>query len=152
MIVRKPRSRRAATDIVDHLTPERRSALMSKIRGKNTAPELRVRRTVHALGYRFRLHRRDLPGSPDLVFPGRRKIIMVHGCFWHRHPGCSKIAHPKSRISYWADKFARNIERDKMVQQALLQAGWEVLVIWECQTQPKDRLSLALKLAEFLGD
>lgn len=125
---------------------------MSRIKGKNTAPELRVRRVAHALGYRFRLHRRDLPGCPDLVFPGRRKIIMVHGCFWHQHPGCSKISQPKTRVSYWQAKFARNVERDRTAQAALLEAGWKVLVVWECETKRQDQLSLVLRLDEFLRD
>lgn len=136
--------------MVDRLTPERRSALMSRVRGKDTSPELRVRRLAHALGFRFRLHRRDLPGRPDLVFPRLRKIIFVHGCFWHRHEGCRKATHSKSRIDYWEEKFTRNVERDRSVQLELAVQGWNVLVIWECETKVPD--DLAVRLKEFLAD
>lgn len=94
--------------MVDRLTPERRSWLMSRVAGKNTTPELRVRRAAYALGLRFRLHRKDLPGKPDLVFPRRRLVVFVHGCFWHRHPGCRKATSPKSRTEFWFGKFAAN--------------------------------------------
>ena len=111
-----------------------RSALMARIRGKDTRPELIVRRTAHALGFRFRLHRRDLPGSPDLVFPRLRKAIFVHGCFWHRHPGCPKASTPKTRAEFWASKFATNVERDIRSVVALEELGWKVCVLWECET------------------
>ena len=136
--------------MVDRLSPERRSALMSKVRSKNTLPELRVRRLAHALGYRFRLHKGDLPGCPDLVFPSRRKVIFVHGCFWHRHPDCPKATTPKSRGAYWKAKFQRNVERDRDVEAGLPLLGWEVLTIWECQT--KDPTELQRMLAMFLGN
>ena len=133
---------------MDVVTPERRSAIMSRIRGKNTKPELVVRRLAHAMGYRFRLHRRDLPGSPDLVFPGRRKVVFVHGCFWHRHEGCRKTTTPKTRAEFWAKKFARNVERDAENHAALKEKGWDHLVVWECETTDLD--ALALRLREFL--
>lgn len=133
---------------MDVVTPERRSAIMSRIRGKNTKPELIVRRLVHAMGYRFRLHRRDLPGSPDLVFPSRHKVVFVHGCFWHRHEGCRKSSMPKTRAEFWAEKFRRNVERDAENYAALEQVGWSHLVIWECETSDLD--SLSARLQEFL--
>ena len=128
---------------------EARSLLMARVRGKNTLPEMRVRRAAHALGYGFRLHRRDLPGSPDIVFPGRRKVVFVHGCFWHRHPGCKKTTTPTTRRRHWTAKFDRNIERDREVERRLREGGWDVLVIWECETNDAAALSALLK--RFLG-
>ena len=122
---------------------------MSRIRGKDTQPELVVRRLAHAMGYRFRLHRRDLPGSPDLVFPGRRKVIFVHGCFWHGHE-CRKAHLPRTRTDYWAAKIQRNRERDVASLDALRATGWEVLVIWECEI--KDRGALGSRIRAFLGN
>ena len=135
--------------MVDRLSPERRSALMSKVRGKNTLPEMRVRRLAHALGYRFRLHRRDLPGCPDLVFPARQKIIFVHGCFWHQHSGCKYAYRPKSRKDFWDEKLKRNVERDCQNLKRLKKLGWSVFVVWECET--KKELQLLEKLTRFLG-
>lgn len=126
--------------MVDRLTPEARSRNMAKIRGKNTGPELAVRRAAHALGLRFRLHRRDLPGTPDLVFPGRRIALFVHGCFWHLHPGCRFAYMPKSRIEFWRGKFVGNVERDARKQADLAAAGWRVVVVWECETRDQDGL------------
>lgn len=126
--------------MVDRLTPEARSRNMAKIRGKNTRPELAVRRAAHALGLRFRLHRRDLPGTPDLVFPRRRIALFVHGCFWHRHPGCGFAYTPKSRVEFWQAKFDGNVERDKRKQADLAAAGWRVVVVWECETREQDGL------------
>ncbi len=134
--------------MIDRLSPERRSALMSKVRGKDTSPEIRVRRMAHSLGYRFRLHRRDLPGCPDLVFPARKKIVLVHGCFWHRHPDCPKATMPKSRVKYWGEKFQKNVERDKKVIADLCSDDWSVLTIWECETKDPD--TLKQKLESFL--
>jgi DNA mismatch endonuclease (patch repair protein) len=135
---------------MDIVSRERRSAMMSRIRGRDTKPELIVRKLTHALGYRFRLHRRDLPGTPDLVFPGRRKVIFVHGCFWHRHPGCRFAYEPKSRVDFWRAKFAGNSARDARVYEELKQAGWDVLTIWECETADSDQLKHTLKA--FLDD
>ena len=128
----------------DRLTPAQRSAQMRRIRKKDTKPELLVRRITHALGYRFRLHRSDLPGSPDLVFPSQRKLVFVHGCFWHQHPGCRLNRQPKSRTDYWGPKLARNVERDRLVLQELEQLGWKVLVLWECETKDVEATRLAL--------
>ena len=108
---------------------------MRRIRKRDTTPELAVRRAAHALGFRFRLYRGDLPGTPDLVFPRHRKIIQVHGCFWHQHDGCRLARQPKSRLDYWLPKLARNRERDRAAREALEAAGWACLVVWECQTQ-----------------
>ncbi|MGV1957779.1 very short patch repair endonuclease [Agrobacterium sp. 22-214-1] len=121
-----------------------RSALMAKVGPKNSKPEMTVRRVVHALGYRFRLHRRDLPGTPDLVFPRLRKAIFVHGCFWHRHSGCKKASTPKTRVDFWNDKFAKNIERDERKERELRQQRWDITVIWECETGNIDELSRRL--------
>jgi DNA mismatch endonuclease (patch repair protein) len=130
-------------------TPEARFAQMRSIRKTDTRPELAVRRLAHAIGYRFRLHRRDLPGSPDLVFSGRRKVIFVHGCFWHQHEGCRLARQPKSRPDYWPKKLARNVGRDTEVQGRLVDQGWEVMVVWECETRELD--TLRDRLTNFLG-
>jgi DNA mismatch endonuclease (patch repair protein) len=135
---------------MDRLTPERRSANMRQIKSKGMKPEMAVRRLVHALGYRFRLHRRDLPGSPDLVFPGRRKVIFVHGCFWHQHPdaACRDARPPRSNNGYWGPKLARNQERDACAVNELKALGWDVLVLWECHIAKGD---LEMKLQAFLN-
>jgi DNA mismatch endonuclease, patch repair protein len=125
-----------------------RSELMSRIRGKNTSPEITVRKVAHRLGFRFRLHRKALPGCPDLVFPAKSKAIFVHGCFWHRHIGCKKTTHPKTRFDFWAAKFSANIARDAENMRSLQALGWQILVIWECETFNLDRL--AAKLISFL--
>lgn len=121
---------------------------MRRIRKYDTGPEMVVRRMAHALGTRFRLHRRDLPGTPDLTFPSRRKIIQVNGCFWHQHPGCRLARQPKSRLDYWLPKLARNAARDVDVLNELEALGWEVLVVWECETRRQS--SLRRKLTDFL--
>src|SRR5579871_1578690 len=115
------------------MSPARRSELMSRIRGTDTRPELTVRRLVHSLGYRFRLHRRDLPGTPDLAFPSRRKVVFVHGCFWHRHRGCRFSYTPKSNRDFWVKKFATNRLRDRRAIRQLRAAGWDPLIVWECE-------------------
>lgn len=133
---------------MDTLAPEQRSHLMSRIRGKDTGPELKVRQLAYALGFRFRLHRRDLPGSPDLVFASRRKVIFVHGCYWHRHSGCRYAYLPKSNVEFWQSKLAANVARDEIVTKALKELGWQVLVVWECET--RDAEALRSRLADFL--
>src|ERR1700731_843549 len=117
---------------------ERRSAAersenMSRIRSKDTAPELCVRRLAHAMGYRYRLHGKELPGTPDLVFRSRRKVIFIHGCFWHQHGQCRAGRIPRSNADYWIPKLTRNIDRHRVAEAALNKAGWTVLVIWECE-------------------
>ncbi|GAB4227728.1 MAG: very short patch repair endonuclease [Methyloligellaceae bacterium] len=136
--------------MADKLSRERRSANMARIRSKDMKPEMAVRRMVHAMGFRYRLHRRDLPGKPDLVFPARRKIIFVHGCFWHQHPdpACRDARPPRSNTAYWGPKLARNVERDAEHQRALEAAGWQVLVVWECEL--KQSAELAERLRAFL--
>lgn len=133
-------------DIIDK---QARSRLMGRIGGKDTKPEMAVRRLAHRLGFRFRLHQRDLPGSPDLVFPGPRKVVFVHGCFWHRHPGCRLAYEPKSNLAFWTKKFAANVARDEKVLADLKNQGWDALVIWECEA--KDTELVVSRLSAHLG-
>lgn len=135
---------------MDRVSPEVRSRTMRAIRSKGMKPELAVRRLVHGMGYRYRLHRHDLPGRPDLVFPGRQKVIFVHGCFWHQHDDSAcKIAHsPKSNRAYWLPKLERNAARDAEHQVQLKELGWEVLVLWECDV--KAGTGIANRIREFL--
>ena len=137
--------------MADTFTKEARSALMAKVRGRDTKPELIVRRTLHALGYRFRLQARELPGRPDIVMRPRRKAIFVHGCFWHRHEGCRFTTTPKTRSEFWNAKFEANVARDNSAVEALVADGWRVLVIWECQTKP-DRVKHLPSLLESFID
>lgn len=135
---------------MDILTSAQRSAHMARIRGSDTKPEMVVRRAAHALGLRFRLRRRDLPGSPDLVFPSRRRALFVHGCYWHRHPGCRLAYSPKSNIDFWQAKFDRNVARDEQVLTALQAAGWRADVIWECETRRPE--TIPDRLRALLGE
>ena len=123
--------------MVDIVSKNRRSEIMSAIRSKGTKPEMAVRRLLHSMGYRYRLHKDGLPGKPDLVFPGRRKVIQVHGCFWHQHaePGCKIVRHPKSNQDYWLPKLERNVVRDAEQTEQLRAMGWDVLVVWECEVR-----------------
>ncbi len=114
---------------------------MSRIGGKNTAPELRVRRLLHALGFRFRLHRDDLPGKPDIVLPRHRKIVLVHGCFWHGHSGCSRATLPTTNTPFWEKKIGGNKTRDRRVRRELRALGWKVLVLWQCQLKSVEVLT-----------
>lgn len=135
---------------MDSLTPEERSKRMALVRSEGTKPEMIVRRLVYSLRYRYRLHDQTLPGRPDLVFRGRRKVIFVHGCFWHRHGGgCPLARMPKSRLEFWRPKLEENARRDREKQAALLALGWNYLVIWECEL--KDTVSLIRRIHEFLG-
>lgn len=133
----------------DVFTPGQRSAVMAAVKGRGTRPEMIVRRLAHALGYRYRLHRKDLPGNPDLVFAGRGAVIFVHGCFWHGHDCPRGARQPKQNAAYWTAKIARNRARDAASEAALAQAGWRVLTVWECQM--KDTGALAGRLKAFLG-
>lgn len=133
-------------DIIDE---QARSRMMGRIRGKDTKPEMAVRRLAHRLGFRFRLHRRDLPGSPDLVFPGRKKVVFVHGCYWHRHPGCRMAYEPKSNVAFWTEKFAKNVARDEKALADLKNQGWDTLVIWECEVE--NLALIASRLSAYLG-
>jgi DNA mismatch endonuclease (patch repair protein) len=133
----------------DRLTPAARSAHMRLIRKRDTSPERLVRSVVHRLGFRFRLYRRDLPGTPDLVLPRLRKVIFVHGCFWHQHIGCHLARLPKSRPNYWLPKLRRNQERDVIAREKLQAMGWTVIEIWECETA--DLTTLTEQLRTVLG-
>lgn len=121
----------------DIVTPAQRSAMMSRIRGKNTRPELALRRQLFAAGYRFRLHRRDLPGTPDAVLPKHRVALFVHGCFWHRHAGCPMTTEPSTNAEVWAAKFSANVKRDATAVRRLQELGWRVAVVWECAIGPE---------------
>lgn len=134
--------------MVDTVDKETRSRIMSRVRGKDTVPEMTVRRLVFSLGYRYRLHDSRLPGKPDLVFASRRKVIFVHGCFWHRHDGCALARLPKSRTEFWARKLAGNKERDMKNQAALRELGWRALVVWECGLS--DQSALRRRIVKFL--
>lgn len=127
----------------------KRSANMARIRSRDTKPEVIVRRLLHSLGYRYRLHRRELPGSPDICFVSRKKAIFVHGCFWHRHDGCARTTTPKTRKAFWEDKFRKNVVRDRRNMTCLAELGWDTMVVWECETKNLERL--ALRLAGFLN-
>ena len=146
----KRRNRVGGSQSMDRLSPAQRSAVMARVRGKDTGPEMLVRRLAHGLGFRFRLYRRDLPGRPDLVFVRLRKVIFVNGCFWHAH----KCAHgrrlPVANRDYWIKKRRRNAARDRTAMQALTQAGWAVLTVWECEIRDPDRLRR--RLQRFLSD
>lgn len=124
-----------------------RSKIMRAVGRTNTTPEIAVRRSLHALGFRFRLHRKDLPGTPDLVVPKCRTAVFVHGCFWHRHKGCSKATTPKTRAEFWRAKFLQNIRRDLRNVDLLQQAGWSVLTIWQCETTRPEKLTAKLAAA-----
>ncbi len=122
---------------MDIVSVQKRSEIMAKIRSTNTLPEIRLRSALHKCGIRFRLHRRDLPGKPDLVLPKYRAVIFVHGCFWHQHKNCADGKMPKSQTEYWAEKFAKNAERDRRTKVALKKMGWKVFVVWECEIDKK---------------
>lgn len=129
---------------MDTLNRERRSWNMAQIRGQDTKPELVVRSILHRLGARFRLHRKDLPGRPDIVLPRHRLIVFVHGCFWHRHRGCQYAYSPKSNVDAWTEKFRQNVSRDRRMKQELQERGWKVVVVWECETRHIDALVASL--------
>jgi DNA mismatch endonuclease, patch repair protein len=134
---------------MDFITKEQRSAVMRRITRKDTRPEVAIRKLLHSLGYRFRLQAGELPGRPDIVFRPRRKVIFVHGCFWHQHRGCRLARKPKSNLDYWLPKLERNQKRDKRVRRQLRRAQWSSLVVWECQVASGK--PLAGKLYSFLG-
>lgn len=129
------RNESKADEVAEAAPTPARSALMSRIRGKDTTPEIVVRRAAHRLGLRFRVHRRDLPGTPDMVLRKHGLAIFVHGCFWHRHEGCRRCTTPKTRTDFWNKKFNKNVERDQRDVDTLQKQGWNVLIIWECQTK-----------------
>lgn len=131
---------------MDRVTADRRSEIMRRIRSKDTSIEMTIRRLVHGMGYRYRLHAKDLPGSPDLVFRGRRKIILVHGCFWHRHRKCPLSSTPKTRVDFWKEKFEKNMVRDRRNLRELKKLGWSILVVWQCEIKDKDKLEKKIRL------
>jgi DNA mismatch endonuclease (patch repair protein) len=138
--------------VADFLTPAERSVRMSRIRSRDTSPEIALRRALHALGLRFRLRNKRLPGKPDLILPRYNAAVFVHGCFWHRHAGCNIATTPKSNTSYWKEKFDRNVARDQRVSQQLTECGWRVFVAWECELQSKLRAErTAARLARVIG-
>ena len=130
---------------MDSLTPEHRSWNMSRIRSKDTAPEKLVRSALHRMGLRFRLHRSDLPGKPDIVLPAHKTAVFVHGCFWHRHKGCHLAYTPKTNTAFWQSKFASNVIRDRVKARSLERLGWKVLTVWECQTSDSKALARSLR-------
>jgi len=135
--------------MIDTRTKEQRSRIMKSVGTRDTGPELTVRRLLHRIGYRYRLHRKDLPGRPDIVFPSRKRIIFIHGCFWHGHE-CSKGKLPKSRLDYWTAKIKANQDRDAKVVARLREAGWQTLTLWQCELTGLGQLER--KLRQFLGD
>ena len=133
--------------MADRISREHRSWNMSRIRGADTTPERRVRSLLHSMGYRFRLHRKNLPGTPDIVLPKHRAAIFVHGCFWHRHVGCKYAYTPKSRVGFWQRKFGENQRRDRRAKQLLDELGWRVVIVWECEVNDQEKLKNRLKAA-----
>ena len=117
---------------------------MARVRSKDTTPEIFVRRLLHGLGYRFRLHRRDLPGTPDIVLPGAGAVVLVHGCFWHRHPNCRWATSPSTRPDYWEEKFRKTVRRDRANRLSLRRLGWRVVIVWQCETRKPASLSAKL--------
>lgn len=136
--------------IMDNLTPERRSSMMSRIRSKDTKPEFTVRRLVWGMGYRYRLHYRGLPGCPDIVLPRHRKVVFIHGCFWHSHPGCKRATVPKTRLEFWIPKLTGNVERHRRNGIVLRKLGWKILVIWECELRELSRV--VVKITQFMKE
>lgn len=141
---------RPEKQVADVVSPEVRSRMMSGIRGGDTRPELALRRALHRLGFRYRLHDRKLPGRPDLVFPGRGAVVFVHGCFWHRHAECRFTTSPKTNGDFWLAKFAANVARDERATQALHRSGWRVMVAWECQLRPDTLADTVAVVARWL--
>lgn len=135
--------------MVDTIDRRSRSRVMALVKSKNTGPEMLVRKLVFAAGYRYRIHVKNLPGSPDLTFPRRKKVIFVHGCFWHRHEGCDLARMPKSSIDFWESKLSGNKLRDARAIDALRQCGWDVMVVWECELRDPENVARAIQ--EFLG-
>lgn len=136
--------------MADNVSPETRSQIMARVKSKGMKPEMKVRRLLHGLGYRYRLHRSDLPGQPDLVFPSRRKVVFVNGCFWHNHSGCPRVRVPVANRNYWLSKLSRTKTRDERNIGLLKGSGWAVMTVWECQLRNMD--SVAKQLVDFIED
>lgn len=145
----KPMRNLLYRSMADKVTPSQRSLMMAKVRSRNTQPEIEVRKLLHSLGFRFRLHRKNLPGKPDIVLPRHKAIVLVHGCFWHQHPHCSRATMPATRTAFWTNKLRRNAERDGEQIRALEDGGWRVLVVWQCETKEAEKLTRRLRV--FLG-
>ncbi len=139
-------------NLTDTLSQTERSERMSRIRGKNSVAEMRLRSLIHGMGFRYRLHVKTLPGTPDLVFPSRKAVIFMHGCFWHRHQDCRLARMPKSRVAFWREKLEANKRRDEENVKRLNELGWRVLVIWECQMKEKDLNEVSNVVRRFLAD
>lgn len=137
--------------MADHLSKERRSWNMSRIKGQNTTPELKLRSCLHRLGFRFRIHDTKLPGKPDIVLAKYRTAVFVHGCFWHRHDGCKHTSTPKSNQSFWLEKFRRTLDRDQQNVKALNNLGWQVIIVWECEIN-SDPNQAAQRIVRHLGE
>lgn len=135
--------------MTDTFSPEERSRIMSRVHSKNTRPERLVRSILHSMGYRFRLHYKSLPGCPDIVLPRHKKVIFVHGCFWHAHPECKRATRPTTRPDFWAKKIDGNVRRDAIAQKTLTELGWQVLIVWQCETMHLDRLRETLR--QYMG-
>ncbi len=143
-------SGRQASRMTDHLSRDERSRNMSRVKGRDTKPERLVRSVLHRMGFRFSLHRKDLPGRPDIVLTRHRKLVFVHGCFWHRHARCSRATIPSTNIDFWQKKLSGNTDRDVSVRRRLRVMGWKVLVVWQCQTRNIDQLTT--RLEHFLSE
>ncbi|WP_034642348.1 very short patch repair endonuclease [Desulfovibrio inopinatus] len=137
---------------MDVFDKEKRSKIMRNIKGKNTSIEIKLRKLIYSLGYRYRLHYASLPGKPDIVFPGRKKVIFIHGCFWHQHTWCKRGSKPKSNLEYWLPKLKKNVERDKKKQEEIMALGWNPLIVWECELKAKNREALIEKITSFLEE
>lgn len=135
--------------MTDFLSPSERSERMSRIKSKDTKPELALRKVLHGLGFRYRLHGAGLPGKPDIVLPKYKTVVFVHGCFWHRHPGCNIATTPKSNTEFWKDKFQKNKERDTRSKETLEKLGWTVLIAWECEL---DSMKKAIETGKRIGN
>jgi len=129
--------------VTDRVSRKKRSEMMSRIRSKNTKPEILVRKWLHKQGFRFRLHQKDLPGKPDIVLPKYRTVIFVHGCFWHRHPGCKRTTTPSTNTEFWEEKFRKNVDRDVRNRETLEALGWKVIVVWECEVKDSEQSGIA---------
>ena len=130
--------------MVDSVSPEVRSRIMARVKSKGMKPEMQVRRLLHGLGYRYRLHRKDLPGRPDIVFPSRRKVVFVNGCFWHKHAGCPRVRIPATNRDYWLAKLERNRARDERNLTLLREGGWTAMTVWECELKDVDAVTESL--------
>ncbi len=138
--------------MVDKFSKQKRSEIMSHIKSKNTKPEITVRKIIYSLGYRYRLHRKDLPGKPDLAFINKKKVIFINGCFWHGHSGCKKSALPDTNYEFWNDKIKNNVNRDTLNYQRLKDMGWKYLVIWQCEIKNAELENIKSKIIHFLNE